>query len=78
MTIEETELSKAIKVLTEHLKKDKDYFYSWQSNIAMQFKDEVSRQSPVNGYCALVHEIANTSAVNFLQLLCRDIEGEEK
>ncbi len=64
----------AVKQLVKALKEDEGYKYSWQANIAMAFKDEyartVSSGKPIIG----VHEIANTAAINFLNLLCRDVE----
>jgi len=37
-------LKKAIKKLVKELKIDKEYAYSWQSNIAMAFYDEYKKR----------------------------------
>lgn len=67
-----------LKVIIEALRADKtpgSYYHSWQANIAMAFKDEWDRQSKKKDYARLntmdVHEVANTAAKNFLDLLCR-------
>lgn len=69
----QTEILKAIDVLIAALKEDKSegsYYYSWQANIAMAFKDEFD--SKVNEYSGPeIHEIANQAAKNFLDMLCR-------
>jgi hypothetical protein len=59
----------AIETLCNELREDEDYYYSWQANIAMAFKDEMER----GGYEVdeQVHEIANDAAKNFLNLLIR-------
>lgn len=61
-------------VLCKALREDKEYYISWQANIAMQFKDaygkkmeELAIQYDPN----IIHEIANTAAKNFLDLLIR-------
>lgn len=74
-----SEISEAIKVLTESLKKDEGYFYSWKANIAMAFKDEWSRQASASGLPCTpehIHEIANKSANNFLKQLCKEVEND--
>lgn len=70
------DLEKAIKVLCEELSKDKSegsYYYSWQSNIAMQFKDEFARKKIDRNYISSkdVHEVSNQAAKNFLDLLIK-------
>lgn len=67
-------LKEAIEVLQEHLKEDKSegsYYHAWQCNIAMAFKDEVSRLDPVTRKWnrELVHTIANQAAKDFLDIL---------
>lgn len=52
------------------LKKDKDLFYSYQSNIAMAFYDEYRRVGN-NLSHKKVHEVANQAAINFLNLLIK-------
>ena len=73
---EANELPNAIKVLQKHLSEDKSegsYYYSWQANIAMAFKDEMARYMPldVKG-TEEVHQIANRAAKNFLDLLIKE------
>jgi len=60
-----------IKTLIKHLKKNKDYYYSWQANIAMAFRDEYDKQKRIkkNLNSSDIHEIANNGAKNFLNLL---------
>jgi len=65
-----TELQNAMKVLRKHLKKDKDYFYSWQSNIAMNMQDEGYRQKSRDSRVSR-HSISNKGAENFLNTLIR-------
>lgn len=71
----ENDLPNAIKVLQKYLSEDKSegsYYYVWQCNIAMAFKDEFSRK--IGGGLDLdnnVHEIANQAAKNFLDLLIK-------
>lgn len=61
------ELKDAVIKLKEELKKDEGYYYSWQANIAMAFKDEYIRK--MGGTSSNVHDIANQAARNFLDLL---------
>lgn len=61
-------IKEAVKVITDALYEDKDYFRSWQSNIAMAFIDELHRQ----GYkLPREHDIANVAAAYFISNLCR-------
>jgi hypothetical protein len=62
------ELKNAVQVLCKALKNDPDMYYAYQSNIAMQFYDEMLRHGiePAD-----LHTIANNSAKNFLNLLIR-------
>lgn len=65
-------ISKAIEVLQKELNKDKfegSYYYSWQANIAMAFKDEFNRTPEV--FKNDIHNIANQAAKNFLDLLIK-------
>jgi len=72
-----SELSEAVATLVKHLKEDEGYRYSWQANIAMAFKDEFNRESESHGYPyrkERLHDVANTAAINFLNLLCREVK----
>ena len=65
-----SELSEAVKTLKEALKSDKELYFGWQSNIAMAFVDSFSEATLVK---TNIHEIANTAAKRFLDLLIREI-----
>lgn len=56
----------AVNHLVKELKADADYYYTWQANIAMAFKDEFDRSYLSKG----VHEMATKAAKDFLELLC--------
>jgi len=70
-----TKTAKAVKTLCKALRKDSDYFYAWQANIAMQFKDEYSRRRKEKNYDYFnnedIHQIANDAAITFLNLLIK-------
>ena len=62
-----SDISDAVKTLTKHLKEDEGYRYSWQSKIAMAFKDEFNRQSENPGYPYTQEQlldVANNAAIN--------------
>ena len=69
----------AIKVVTEEIKNDPELYYAFQANIAMAFKDEYARNEVRDAHDRLegfeptldIHEIANTAAKNFLDLLIK-------
>lgn len=69
------EVPAAVKCVTEAMKADTDYRYSWQANIAMAFKDEVYRYQlrTKKKYLSAkdYHVIANEAADNFLNLLSK-------
>jgi len=60
-----------IERLQKELKKDKNYFYAWQSNIAMAFIDEFRREAKRGPSYKELHKIANNAAKNFLNDLLR-------
>ena len=69
-------IQQSIASLVEALEEDKEpgsYFYTWQANIAMSFKDEwrraVETGSDPCDYSS-IHDIANKAAQNFLNMLC--------
>jgi hypothetical protein len=64
----ETEVSKAVKVLTEALNDDPGYRLAWVANIAMAFVDEYQRVRPSNRNG--VRKVANEAAEAFLRNLC--------
>lgn len=68
----ETKLSEAVKILIEALKTDEDYRRSWNDNIAMSFKDEYLRNKLKYKTKQDIHKIANSSANDFLNLLCNN------
>lgn len=65
----ENKLKEAVELLCENLKSDETYYYSWQANIAMAFKDEYARNSPVGSRLDNLHELSNNAAKNFLNQL---------
>ena len=65
-------IKRAIKILTKKLVKDQDYFYGFQSNIAMAFVDEFNRSNKKYKSKDDIHQIANQAAINFLNQLCYD------
>lgn len=81
--VESNELSYAIKVLQKHLSEDKSegsYYHTWQANIAMSIYDEYCEQAKGREYIDLgkldIHEICNTGAKNFLDLLIKGLWKE--
>lgn len=65
------ELPYAIGKLVEELQNDKEYYYAWQSNIAMAFHDEYVKEFGGSAKIVLlIHEIANNAAKRFLDSLC--------
>jgi len=62
-------LKKAIKKLVKELKIDKEYAYSWQSNIAMAFYDEYKKRKKRYVNNKELSIIANKAANNFLNIL---------
>jgi len=82
---DQTELVNAMKVVCRELREDGkgggSYYGSWKDNIAMQFKDEFARWykkefgvdfGDDDEAVEVIHEIANNSARNFLDLLIRE------
>ena len=68
-------IKKEIGVLCRALKKDQPYYWSWQSNIAMAFYDEMLRR----GYnLPDLRDISNKAAINFLDLLMRSKPSMKK
>lgn len=71
-------LEKACYRLIVELKQDKSegsYYYAWQANIAMAFKDEFERRMGDQDTCVgkhTLHIIANEAAKNFLDLLIKE------
>lgn len=65
-------IEEAVSVLRKELKSQSDYRYTWQANIAIQFKDEWQRVVEKYGLPCTpehIHEISNKAADNFLTLL---------
>lgn len=61
----------AMKKIAKTLKADKGYFYAWQANIAVTFKDEYFRDKKKYKNKEDIHRIANNAAKQFLDLLCK-------
>lgn len=64
----QTELSKAIDVLCEALRTDKDYWDGWKANIAMAVYDEYTEDARSTEADSM-HTICNRGADRFLKLL---------
>jgi len=64
-----TDVKNSVNCITDAMKNDEQYYIAWQANIAMSFKDEMSR----NGYeiDEKIHLIANDAAKNFLNILIK-------
>jgi len=60
-----------INKLIKKLKEDKDYYYGWQSNIAMAFKDEYDRDKKKYKNREDIIRISNQAAQNFLNMLIK-------
>lgn len=68
----------AMEQLIKELKEDPQYYYSWQANIAMAFKDAYDWEwKNLNEFREgvpekpSIHKVANDAAKNFLNLLCK-------
>ena len=61
-----------ITKLKEALKNDKELYYAYQANIAVQFQDEYARNEKKYKNRSDIHEISNKAAKNFLNLLIKD------
>lgn len=74
-------VSEAVKVLADALKKDNDFYYAYQANIAMAFKDKVYQYQRKHGKRSLsqkdYHVIANDAAKGFLDSLIYQTDNEE-
>lgn len=64
------ELKVGVKRLRRALKEDPEYYYSWQSNIAMAFKDRFEKEN-IHFDFNIIHEVANDAAKNFLNQLIK-------
>lgn len=72
----ENKVKEAVETLCAALKEDAGYYYSWQANIAMAFKDEFWRTCSTHQHLDLMddeslHIIANKGADNFLKQLMK-------
>jgi hypothetical protein len=68
---------KAMERIIKELSEDKSegsYYYSWQANVAMAFKDEFQRNYDIDK--GNIHQVANNAARNFLDMLCHKPEPE--
>jgi len=61
-----------ITELRKALKDDKELYYAYQANIAVQFQDEFARNPKKYKSRQDIHEISNMAAKNFLDLLIKD------
>jgi hypothetical protein len=69
-------VEKEMKVICDEIRNDEGYYYGWQSNIAMAFKDEYSRKigRVSQEHWDQIHDIANQAAKNFLDILIMERE----
>lgn len=82
----DTKLKESVQTLCDALREDKSegsYYHSWQANIAMAFKDEFHRYAAdkeieETARSFDVHTIANNAAKNFLDMLCHQLQPENK
>jgi hypothetical protein len=73
-------IKKAVQKLTKELKKDPDFYFTYQSNIAMSFVDSqrwyFDARPELKHHHKLsqtdIHLIANSAAKHFLNLLCQE------
>lgn len=63
----------AVRWLIRQLRKDKGYWYTWQSNIAMTIYDNANRYFPLTTErkSPTLHEFCNICANNFLKILTK-------
>jgi len=61
-------IKRAVRKLTKALRKDEEFYYTYQANIAMAIKDEFNKRKKPYTSQSDMHEIANTGAKNFLNL----------
>jgi hypothetical protein len=72
---QQTELEKAISIITNEIKNDVGYRESWKANIAMAYKDcehwykQETSKKQLNKEDK--HIIANNAAEHFLNLFCK-------
>lgn len=69
--LQNSDIKKAVDILSSRLRSNKKYFETWQANIAMAFYDEYKKTN-INDdeeWLHRIHTIANTAAENFLNLL---------
>jgi len=66
----------AVKWLTWRLRKEKDFWYSYQSNIAMQIYDNYNRYFPLTTEkkSPTLHEWCNICANDFLTLWTKNLK----
>lgn len=71
----ETKLIEAIEIVCQVLREDRDYYISWQTNIAISFENEYWRTYNKEGFSSNeleeIHKVANDAAHNFLKLLIK-------
>lgn len=69
-----SKISKAVNVLTNAIKNDESFYFSYQANIAIQFQDAAANYKRKNQKAHLsvkdIHKISNDAAKAFLNLWC--------
>ena len=75
MTEIENDVPTAIAILKKALSEDKNspysYYYTWQANIAAAFYDEYHNDLEEGIRTKTIHDISNSAAKRFLDLLIR-------
>lgn len=70
-----TKLQTSVQTLCKSLSEDKDLYYSYQANIAVQFQDVYHKELRKKNYKYMnsddIHKISNDAAKLFLDLLIR-------
>ncbi len=81
-----TKISESIKIITKEINSDPAYREAWKSSIAMSFKDEYYRMKKeikqrggglMMPGAKVIHEIANSAADNFLNMLCNNLKTKK-
>lgn len=73
MKAKKTAFERSLKVVTNTLKSEPEFFMTYQANIAMAFYDAYQGARKTNKYISnfLLRHIANQAAKNFLNLWCK-------
>ena len=70
--VEKHLVGQSCKILFKALREDPGFYYSYQANIAVSFMDEYYRKEKKYKNRDDIHQIANTAAKYFLDLLIKE------